>query len=174
MQLPAVSADVQHNLALLDKLTKGALAELRALLLELRPEHLTATPLDRLLNQLAEAFTGRMGTPVQVTTNCDPHYKPPPVVQVAVYRIAQEAMNNVAKHAQAQNVTINLTLRPGMLRLGILDDGRGFDARALARERLGISIMQARAAEIGAQLTIDSAPGMGTQIFLVWGETAAD
>jgi two-component system nitrate/nitrite sensor histidine kinase NarX len=173
MQLPAAPADVQHNLALLGKLTKGALAELRALLLELRPEHLTATPLDHLLTHLAEAFTGRMGTPVQVTANCDPLYKPLPAVQLGIYRIAQEALNNVAKHAQAQNVTINLVLRPGLIRLGILDDGRGFDSQMLARARLGISIMHERAAEIGADLAIDSAPGMGTQLFLVWNEAAA-
>ena len=172
-QLPDAVPAVQQNLNSLVQLTRGALAELRALLLELRPEHLTATPLDHLLTHLAEAFTGRMGTPVQVTANCDPLYKPPPAVQLAIYRIAQEALNNVAKHAQAQNVTINLVLRARSIRLGILDDGRGFDIETLSRERLGIAIMHERAAEIGAELTIDSAPGMGTQVFLVWNEAAA-
>ena len=64
-------------------------------------------------------------------------------------------------------------LRPGLIRLGILDDGRGFDSQMLSRARLGISIMQERAAEIGADLAIDSAPGMGTQVLLVWNEAAA-
>lgn len=173
VQLPEASPAVAANLATLVTLTKSALAELRALLLELRPEHLTATPLDRLLTQLAEAFTGRMGTPVQVTANCDPHYKPLPAVQIAVYRIAQEALNNVARHAHAQHVTINLVLRPGAIRLGVLDDGRGFDVPARSRARLGIAILHERAAEIGARLTIDSAPGMGTQVFLFWNEAEA-
>ena len=163
-QLPDAVPAVQQNLNSLVQLTRGALAELRALLLELRPEHLTATPLDHLLTHLAEAFTGRMGTPVQVTANCDPLYKPPPAVQLVLYRIAQEALNNVAKHAQAQHVTIKLVLRPGLIRLGILDDGRGFDSQMLSHARLGNSIMQERGAEIGADLAIDSAPGMGTQV----------
>lgn len=170
VQLPDADPAVQTNLESLAKLTRGALAELRALLLELRPEHLTATPLDQLLNQLAQAFTGRMGTPVTVSATCEPHYKPPAPVQIVVYRIAQEALNNVARHAYAQNVTMSLVMRTGFIHLGILDDGRGFDMHTRAQERLGISIMVDRAAEIGAKLTIDSAPGMGTQIFLIWNE----
>ena len=111
-----------------------------------------------------------MGTPVTVSATCEPHYRPPAPVQIAVYRIAQDALNNVASHAYGQNVTMNLVMRTGFIRLGILDDGRGFDMHTRAQERLGISIMVDRAAEIGAELTIDSAPGMGTQIFLIWNE----
>jgi signal transduction histidine kinase/PAS domain-containing protein len=171
-QLPDAAPIVAQNLTALTLLTRGALAELRALLLELRPEHLTETPLDRLLGHLADAFTGRQGTAVTVNANCDPLVRPPPAVQVGVYRIAQEALNNVAKHAQATNVTLNLVVRSGEVRLGIFDDGRGFDMRKVSRERLGFSIMHARAAEIGAQLTIDSEPGMGTHLFFSWKDIA--
>ena len=67
---------------------------------------------------------------------------------------------------------IDLVVRSGEVRLGIFDDGRGFDMRKVSRERLGFSIMHARAAEIGAQLTIDSEPGMGTHLFFSWKDIA--
>lgn len=64
-------------------------------------------------------------------------------------------------------MTVNLVLRPSAIRLGVLDNGRGFDVPSAVAARLGIAILHEHAAGIGARLTIDSAPGMGTQVFLV-------
>jgi two-component system nitrate/nitrite sensor histidine kinase NarX len=163
---PAALAQV----ALLQTLTRGALAEMRTLLLELRPEHLVEAKLDVLLAQLADAFTGRMGIPVLVTANADPAYRPPADVKVVFYRVAQEALNNIAKHAGATRVTINCSIRQNALRLTILDDGCGFDPHAVRPERLGLAIMRERAAEIGAELVVDSEPGHGTRVFLTWSQ----
>jgi signal transduction histidine kinase len=173
-QLPDASPAVSANLLLLSKLTKGALAELRTLLLELRPDNLTNTPLERLLSHLAEAFTGRMGTPVTMQANCAPNYVTPPPVQRAAYRIAQEALNNIAKHANAEHVSINLVVRPGQVRLAVFDDGCGFAVQQFSDRGLGLSIMRDRAADVGAQFWIDGTPGMGTQLFFVWEEASPE
>jgi len=100
----------RRRLEELRQLTRGALAEMRALLLELRPAALTETGLGDLLRQLAEAITGRARVPITVTVEGQ---RPlPPDVQVAFYRIAQEALNNVAKHASASQVTVSLRCLP--------------------------------------------------------------
>ena len=83
----------------LRQLSRGALAEMRTLLMELRPAALVEANMADLLRQLGEAVTGRTGVPVTVTV--EGQYKFPPDVHVALYRIAQEALNNVVKHAQA-------------------------------------------------------------------------
>lgn len=166
--LGKVTDAAQADLDALQLLTRAALAEMRTLLLELRPENLVEARLEVLLPQLADAFAGRMGVRAHVSCSCDPQFHPPYPVKIAVYRIAQEALNNVAKHAGAAQVTINLTAHAHSLRLAVLDDGRGFDVRAVGSERMGLAIMRERAAEIGAELTIDSEPGMGTHIFLGW------
>jgi signal transduction histidine kinase len=92
------------------------------------------------------------------------------VVKTAFYRVAQEAFNNIAKHAKATRVTVRYSTRPGVIRLAVLDDGRGFNVQGVAPERLGIAIMLERAQVIGAQLTIDSEPGLGTHLFMVWND----
>jgi signal transduction histidine kinase len=158
----------------LRQLTRGALAEMRALLLELRPAALTETGLGDLLRQLAEAITGRARVPVTVTVEGQ---RPlPPDVQVAFYRIAQEALNNVAKHAGASQVTVSLRCFPpdvggeqrGGVELCIRDDGRGFELEAISPEHLGLSIMRERAESIGARLSIESQYGCGTDVVVVW------
>lgn len=152
----------------LRELTRGALAEMRTLLLELRPAALVESALPDLLRQLAEAFTGRTRIPITLDLHGDCILSPD--VQVAMYRIAQEALNNIAKHAQATTASLQLSHDPHQFRLTITDDGIGFDPNASHVNRLGLGIMAERAETIGAALTINSAPGTGTTITVVWTE----
>jgi two-component system nitrate/nitrite sensor histidine kinase NarX len=163
--------EARRRLEELRQLTRGALAEMRTLLLELRPSSLTETRLDELLRHLTEAITGRARTPValEVEGNC----LLPPEVQVVFYRITQEALNNVAKHARATQAVVRLSCRPNCVELAIEDDGGGFDIANLSPEHLGLGIMRERADSIGATLTIDTQPGQGTRINLVWSNGTA-
>ena len=63
-----------------------------------------------------------------------------------------------------------VTAQPGSVRLAVIDDGRGFAAQSVGPERLGLAIMRERAAAVGAQLTVDSEPGLGTHVFMVWND----
>jgi two-component system nitrate/nitrite sensor histidine kinase NarX len=159
-------ADGREHLDDLRVLTRGALAEMRTLLVELRPTALTETELGELLRQLAEAMTGRTRVPVTLTV--DGQRALPPDVQIALYRVAQEALNNVARHADARAVALHLRCSPEGVELRIDDDGRGFDAGRVASDHFGLRIMRERAADIGATLTIASAPGQGTHLALCW------
>ena len=179
-RLPELPPGAQADIETLQMLTKGALAEMRTLLLELRPERLAEVPVETLLAQLAQAFSGRTGVPATVNANCDPAFAPPYSVKIAFYRVAQEALNNAAKHARAACVTIRYSTRAasqvvrgdsvqaGSVRLAVIDDGRGFAPQSVGPERLGLTIMHERAAAVGAQLTVDSEPGLGTHVFMVW------
>jgi signal transduction histidine kinase len=97
----------------------------------------------------------------------------PAEVKVAFYRIAQESLNNVAKHANASQVFLRLRCshEEQMVELLIDDDGRGFDTMAVPAVHLGLGIMAERAAGIGAQLAVESEPGEGTQVRVVWHST---
>lgn len=163
---PALGA---QRLEELRQLTRGALAEMRTLLLELRPAALAEANLSDLLKQLGEAVTGRARIPVEVRTeDTDPL---PTEVRVAFYRIAQEALNNVAKHSGAAAATVSLSLLDepgGGLCLVIQDDGTGFDPAEAGTGRLGLGIMSERAEAIRASLTITSAPGQGTTVSASW------
>ncbi|MGD8857787.1 MAG: two-component regulator propeller domain-containing protein, partial [Chloroflexota bacterium] len=155
-------------LAELRQLTRGALAEMRTLLLELRPSALEDSSLSSLLSQLAEAVTGRTGVPV--SAQMEKTRELPVNVRIALYRIAQESLNNVVKHARATRVS--LTLRAsndgdGVI-LTVKDNGRGFEEARVSTGRLGLGIISERAAAIDAQLSITSAPGQGTTVKVVW------
>jgi signal transduction histidine kinase/ligand-binding sensor domain-containing protein len=158
----------------LRQLSRGAMAEMRALLLELRPAALAEAGLGDLLRQLAEAAAGRSGIPV--TTTIEGSCTLPPDVHVALYRIAQEALNNVIKHARASQVTVSLRYRPGdrgeagcqEVELQVSDDGCGFDPSAVSSEHLGLGIIRERAQAIGARLEIVTKPGKGTKVRVVW------
>ncbi|MBP7690569.1 MAG: PAS domain S-box protein [Anaerolineales bacterium] len=158
---------VRQGLDELHRLTRGALAEMRALLLELRPESLTQTNLADLVQQLAGALAGR--TDLEVVVRTEPPPALPGEVRLGLYRMAQEALNNVVKHARARRVKITLTspAKDGV-RLGIRDDGQGFDPAAVTPGRLGLSILSERAAAIGAALDVVSAPGAGTDVRITW------
>jgi len=155
--------DARKRLGDLQRLTRGALAEMRTLLLELRPTALSETPLADLLRQLVEATMARTTVQARLTLQGQP--RPPPTdVQLALYRLAQEALNNVSKHAQARQAEVQLVWAPDHLCLAISDDGRGFDTRAIPPGHLGIGFMHERAAAIGAALCIASRPRAGTTV----------
>jgi signal transduction histidine kinase len=169
----------------LRQLTRGALAEMRMLLLELRPASMADTSLTDLLRQLSEAVIGRARIPVDVRLTAG--VEAPAEVRLALYRIAQEAMNNVAKHSGATRASVRLSdWPPGAgpdaaapdaapdegesrgLELRVQDDGRGFDPETAGSGRLGLVIMAERAEAIGARLEIRSQPGQGTVVRAVW------
>jgi PAS domain S-box-containing protein len=148
------------------QLTRGALAEMRTLLLELRPDSLVEAELEYLLKQLGESITGRSRVPV--TVNVTGRCNVPVEVKVGLYRIAQEALNNVAKHAGAKEAFIDLTCKPGKVALQVTDNGKGFNVRGIPPNSLGLNIMRERAREIKARLSIKSRPEMGTTIKIIW------
>ncbi|NTV83794.1 MAG: GAF domain-containing sensor histidine kinase [Bacteroidales bacterium] len=158
-------------------LSRGALAEMRTLLLELRPASLLETQLEELLRQLGEAASGREGIPVDVIVEGKASL--PTEVHIAMYRIAQEALNNVVKHSRASHVIIDLrySREEGSEKnqedkygvwLAVKDDGRGFDVDQTPHHHLGLKIMQERAQAIGAKFSVDTHPGKGTQVNVTW------
>lgn len=156
----------QRRLEELRQLTRGALAEMRTLLLELRPSALADTPLADLLRQLGESITGRARVPV--TVEVEEECSLPPEVKVTLYRIAQEALNNIAKHAGATQASVRLRCQSGRAALHISDDGRGFGPQSISPDSLGLGIMRERAEAIGATLEIESEPDCGTQVVVAW------
>lgn len=158
--------EARRRLDELGRLTQGALSEMRTLLLELRPANLTKVNLDELLRQLAETITGRTGLPVSLKLELAETL--PEEVHLGLYRIAQEALNNVARHAGATRASIILCKVAGQVKLWIEDDGRGFDPATITAEHLGVGIMRERAEAMGASLEIESEPGQGTQVEVCW------
>jgi PAS domain S-box-containing protein len=157
---------VRGQLVLLHQLSKGALAEMRALLLELRPTALLEADLKSLLNQLVDAIKSRKH--IAFSLDIQPDLVLPPPVRLVFYRIAQEALNNVVKYARAKHVTIRLVYAEACLELLIQDDGRGFDLERVLPTSLGLKIMRERAEAIGASLTISSEIMEGTCVKVVW------
>ena len=160
------SNEARRALEDLRKLIRGAIAEMRMLVAELRPLALTESNLSDLLHQLANAFTGRTNVPVAVVIAGDATLLSE--VQVAFYRICQEALNNIAKHAGASRVKINLQYTADKVEMHIHDDGRGFDPNLSLPGHYGLGMMTERAETAGAKLEIISRPDKGSEIILRW------
>jgi len=160
---PAIGRDY---LAQLPKILRGALAEMRTLLLELRPDILQEQTLGQLLELLAEAARARSAAVVTLKVEGDCPL--PGDVTLALHRIAQEALNNVAKHAEARELNIRIICNPDRVVLHVADDGRSFDPKNIPPGHLGIGIMRERAQEVGATFQIDSKPGEGTLVVVSW------
>jgi signal transduction histidine kinase len=155
-------ARLSEGLSYLRRTIRGALAELRALLVELRPSALLQANLKALIQQLAEAATSRKEIEIQLTLDSDVQL--PDNVKVAVYRITQEALNNIVNHAHARRISIEMQQTSAGVSLTIVDNGRGFDASQVSSDRMGLAIMRERANEIGARFSIDSQIGRGTTL----------
>lgn len=150
----------------LRQLTRGALAEMRTLLLELRPATLAQTHLSDLIKQLCEAFIGRSRLPIVLNIEGDSSL--PPEVQIAFYRIAQESLNNVFKYARASTVNVNLFISESSVHFEVCDNGIGFDISTNKPTSMGLRIMRERAEAIGADFQIGSTPGSGTCVEVTW------
>ncbi len=87
---------------------------------------------------------------------------------MAIYRIAQEAMSNIAKHANASSLTVTLVGTDSRVDLSVVDDGYGFDRTDIPAGAMGLDIMQERADDIGAELVVASQPDIGTRVDVVW------
>jgi signal transduction histidine kinase len=156
----------KQKLAEIRQLTRGALAEMRTLLMELRPAALEDVPLPDLLQQLSEAFTGRARVPVAL--EIDRSIQLPPHVKIGFYRIAQEALNNISKHARARTAQIQLSRTSGSVQMMICDDGIGFDPHKIQPDHFGLGIMEERAQSVGAQYEMNSVLDNGTQVKVYW------
>ncbi|MFC2027368.1 histidine kinase, partial [Chloroflexota bacterium] len=156
----------RRRLEELRRSTRGALAEMRMLLMELRPAALTEANLGELLQQMTDAAIGKVGIPFDLTVEGQGAL--PADVQITFYRVAQEALNNIQKHASASKVSLTLRYQPESVTLVISDDGAGFDPDSVSSEHLGLSIMCERAETIGAECKVESEIGHGTRVKVMW------
>ena len=158
--------EAERRLGDLRRLTRGATAEMRTLLWELRPAALLEADLDELLGQLSKAVAGR--AQLDVVVDVDPRLVVPVDVKVTLYRIAQEALNNVVRHASAEEVVLSVHGEGREIELSVRDDGRGFAREDIPPGHLGLSTMRERAESLGARFAVKSEPGKGTAITVFW------
>ena len=144
-------------------LTQSNLEEARRSVLDLRATSLEDRSLSEALRVLAERWEAETG--IDTRYGAVNGSRPlPPRVEVALYRICQEALANVARHAEARRVDIRLVTTPGQVRLSVEDDGRGFDASDLPGDRHGLVGINERARMIGGSLDVRSSTGAGTRV----------
>jgi signal transduction histidine kinase len=143
--------------------------QLRRITHEMRPAMLDDLGLMAALRFLGEGVGQRSGLMVRVTGSLDE--RPPAAVEIALYRVAQEALNNVVRHAQASRVTLHIERREECAMLTVRDDGAGFDPGAAVgnatHQGLGLRGVRERVAALGGVLRIHSAPGRGTEVCVV-------
>ena len=135
---------------------------MRALLLELRPSELAEISLDELIEFLLAALECRRT--LDVTAELDAVHLDP-ATHITFYRVAQEGLGNVARHAGAESLTVRLRKGPPA-ELVISDDGTGFDTDSVPAGHFGLKIMCERAESVGAHLAVESAPDTGTTLRL--------
>jgi len=158
---------IPDGLRQLQQLTRGAIADMRMLLLELRPNAIEQTRLPQLLKQLCESYVGRNGIIPELIV--DESISLPVPVRHAFYRIAQESLNNIAKHAKATKITITFEKNTSTVMLKIHDNGIGFDVNRIADgAHFGVKIMQERAQGLNAIFHLKSKPNQGTSIYVAW------
>jgi len=150
------------KLAELRELQKDALAEMRTLIFELRPSSLESDGLVQALRTHATAVQRRTG--LTIVVDAEPIDRLPIASEEALYRIGQEALHNVVKHANAANATLRIVRDGQRVRLSVTDDGAGFDPDAVPRgQHLGLIGMRQRVELVGGELRVESG-GQGTII----------
>jgi signal transduction histidine kinase len=152
-----------HSIAQLRELTQGALAEMRALIFELRPDALAEEGIVAALGKQAAALSARSGLPIAVDGPRE-RLAVEPKVEEHLYRIVLEALNNTIKHAHATHATVHVAVTDGRLAVTINDDGTGFDVAQPRPGHLGLVTMRERADVLGAELSVAAAGAGGTTV----------
>jgi signal transduction histidine kinase len=150
--------------------TTEQIESLRALIAELRPAALDELGLEPAIRGLADRTAATQGLAIDVETDLggsDADFRLDPECETVIYRLVQEALNNVAKHARAQHVTVKLTRVSGQVQIEIRDDGHGFDPE-VTDGGFGLMGMRERAALVGGTVEIESRPGEGTAVRAVF------
>ncbi|HEX7220049.1 MAG TPA: PAS domain S-box protein [Burkholderiales bacterium] len=162
---PGLAAPVKQRLEDSAELVDTTLQSIESVMAELRPPLLDEYGLAAALDWHAQEYSRRTGIRVTLDREAaDAAGSLRIEAALALFRIAQEALNNVLKHARASAVRIELALAGSQVALTVHDDGRGFDPAELPRGRLGMTTMRERAEAAGGQLQVDSAPGKGTRV----------
>lgn len=145
-------------------LAKDALSEMRSLVFELRPADLGTDGLVPTLRKHLDIVRRVYGTEVELDVPGEPRLEPS--VELTLFRIVQEALNNALKHGRADHVGVKISLEAGLVRASVIDDGIGFEPRGIGvrTKHLGLTSMEERAHGLGGSLRIDSAPGEGTRV----------
>lgn len=168
---PQNMAQVRSALSEIRAVTENAVEEVRKIIFDLRPTLLDDLGLIPAVRYYAKTLLETAGMEVQFQAAGFGQQRLPPAVETTVFRVAQEAMTNVARHSHARIVTVSLELAGDQVRLRVVDDGVGFDPTAMVstadRRRLGIAGMQERVTLLGGSLQITSAPGTGTTVLMV-------
>ncbi len=164
-QIDSAPEKATEALAYVENLAQAGLAEMRALIFELRPEALQRDGLTGAMRKQLDALESRHELNAHGELGDEPDV--PLSTKQVIYRIAQEATHNVVKHAQASNVWVSLGPSPAGYRLVVRDDGQGFDPDLDYSGQLGLKSMRERAAALGGQLDITSSAGEGTIVELI-------
>ncbi len=176
--LTAIALQLETADALLDKnaserarqaveqalsLARANLEEARRSVLDLRAAPLEGRTLAQALSALAEEWSHKWGAPVRFSATGGAH--PLPLrVEAGLYRIAQEALTNAVRHAAAKRIEVALVTQPGLARLTVTDDGRGFETQTIPKDRYGLMGLNERARLLGGTLDLQSSPGEGTRV----------
>jgi signal transduction histidine kinase len=139
--------------------------DLRSLIVEIAPPNLHDEGLDNAVGELVAPLAAEG---VETSVDIDDSAAPSPETQTLLFRVAQEAVRNVAAHAQATRLSVSLARDNGHARLVVADNGLGFSADRLEQRRgeghLGLSLLTGLVADAGGRLVVDSTPGQGTRL----------
>ena len=158
--------ELQASLKDIQDLNRAALAEMRSLLMELRPGRITQVEFGALLRDLVNSLTLEKQFNVEIILENDGRI--PDDVQFTFLRVAQESLNNIIKHSRARNIKIVFDAMPRQAFISISDDGRGFDLQSTLLDQVGLKIMHERAQKVGADLSVMSTLGGGATVTLIW------
>jgi signal transduction histidine kinase len=164
--LPAELQPIRDQLARIRDLIAATLGEIRRLMVDLRPTLLDDLGLIPAIRWYAETHLARAGVGPLIEV-AGPRRRLPSPVETALFRVIQEAITNIVKHAEAKRATIRVEFKDSAIAAMIGDDGKGFDPQGSHGERgLGLLGMEERVTRLGGTLRIDSKPGRGTRIAL--------
>jgi len=156
----------------LKNIVRASLQDIRRIIYDLRPMSLDDLGLIPTLQRHISTFQDETGINIIFKTNGE-YENIKPIISLTAFRIIQEAMSNIKKHSQARNAAINLEFCEDVLRIHIIDDGKGFDMESTKREGdylsrgFGLTSMRERVELLGGEIKISSKPGMGTRINIV-------